>query len=75
MKKPPGTSGLMPVKGSHCGLRPDLDDMTSDTAFDFSGAAELLNENKELMEKNDENKYSQEITRKTSANSHHKPNG
>lgn len=42
MSKHPGTSGLMPVKGSTCGIRPDLDAMDADTGFDFSQAQQLL---------------------------------
>ena len=37
-----GTSGLMPVKGSSCGIRPDPDEMSDEVGFDFSAAAELL---------------------------------
>jgi len=43
MKKAPGTSGLMPVKGSGCGIRPDVEKMEDSEGFDFSGAASLLN--------------------------------
>ena len=39
--KHPGTAGLMPVKGTTCGLRPDLDEMSEDTEFDFSMAKDL----------------------------------
>ncbi|MDF1764195.1 MAG: hypothetical protein P1U57_12360 [Oleibacter sp.] len=46
--KAPGTATLMPVKGSTCGLRPNLDEFPEDTGFDFSGAAELIEE--ELIE-------------------------
>ncbi len=42
MKKHPGTAGSMPVKGTGCGIRPDLDEIGADTGFDFSAAAELL---------------------------------
>lgn len=42
MKKHPGTSGLMPVKGSGCGIRPDPDAFPEDTGFDFSEAQKLL---------------------------------
>lgn len=42
MKKHPGTAGTMPVKGTGCGIRPDLDEIGADTGFDFSAAAELL---------------------------------
>lgn len=41
-KKHPGTAGLLPVKGSGCGIRPDPDAMNDDTGFDFSGARSLL---------------------------------
>ena len=44
MAKHPGTSGLMPVKGSGCGIRPNVDEMENSEGFDFSGAAELLPE-------------------------------
>ena len=37
-----GTSGLMPVKGSGCGIRPDLEELGEDTGFDFSQAHTLL---------------------------------
>lgn len=40
--KHPGTSKAMPIKGSGCGIRPDLDEMSEDTAFDFSKAKELI---------------------------------
>lgn len=43
--KHPGTAGLMPVKGTTCGLRPNLDEMPEDTEFDFSMAKELLDNN------------------------------
>ncbi|MFT4531898.1 MAG: hypothetical protein ACI81F_002724 [Thalassolituus oleivorans] len=42
MAKHPGTSGLMPVKGSGCGIRPDPDALAITEGFDFSGAAALL---------------------------------
>ena len=42
MKKHPGTAGTMPVKGTGCGIRPDLDEIGEDTGFDFSDAAALL---------------------------------
>lgn len=53
--KHPGTAGLMPVKGTTCGLRPDLDEMGKDTGFDFSMAEELLTaeEGNELTDKQD----------------------
>lgn len=40
--KHPGTSGSMPIKGTGCGIRPDLDKMSIDTSFDFSKAKEVL---------------------------------
>lgn len=43
MKPAPGTSGLMPVRGSSCGLRPNLDEMSEDVGFDFSQAKQLAN--------------------------------
>lgn len=42
--KHPGTSGTMPVKGSGCGIRPDLDEFGEDTGFDFSQAQQFLAE-------------------------------
>ncbi|AHK17664.1 hypothetical protein [Thalassolituus oleivorans] len=42
MTKHPGTSGLMPVKGSSCGIRPDPEALEITEGFDFSGAADLL---------------------------------
>ncbi|MFP6790981.1 MAG: hypothetical protein VB954_13450 [Thalassolituus sp.] len=42
MAKHPGTSGLMPVKGSSCGIRPDPEALEITEGFDFSGAADLL---------------------------------
>lgn len=47
--KTPGTSGTLPVKGSSCGIRPDLDEMGEDTEFDFSKAKELLQENTQAI--------------------------
>ncbi len=46
MKNIPGTSGLMPIKGSGCGIRPDTEKMEDSEGFDFSAAAELLQEHK-----------------------------
>lgn len=40
-KKSPGTSGLMPVKGASCGIRPDTDAMEDSEGFDFSAAQAL----------------------------------
>ncbi|MEN9465738.1 MAG: hypothetical protein RL217_1919 [Pseudomonadota bacterium] len=48
MKKP-GTSGTLPVKGSSCGIRPDLDEMGENTEFDFSKAKEFLQENTQAI--------------------------
>ena len=45
MKKAPGTSGLMPVKGSGCGIRPNIEEMEDSEGFDFSAASELLQKN------------------------------
>ena len=39
------TSSWMPVKGSGCGIRPDLDQMSSDVAFDFSKSTDFFQEN------------------------------
>lgn len=44
----PGTSATMAVKGAACGLRPDLDEMTQDTGFDFSGAKYFLDKNQSV---------------------------
>lgn len=54
MKKAPGTSGLMPVKGSGCGIRPDIEKMENSEGFDFSGAASLLNSDDDQPEKDQE---------------------
>jgi len=40
----PGTSKTMAIKGAACGIRPDLDEMTADTGFDFSNAVQFLPE-------------------------------
>ena len=40
-----GTSNTMAIKGAACGIRPDLDEMSPDTAFDFSAAKDFLEEN------------------------------
>ncbi|MEC7548201.1 MAG: hypothetical protein VYB48_14845 [Pseudomonadota bacterium] len=45
MKKSPGTSGLMPVKGSSCGIRPNIEEMEDSEGFDFSAASDLLQKN------------------------------
>ncbi|MEC8907943.1 MAG: hypothetical protein VYE76_03595 [Pseudomonadota bacterium] len=47
MKKAPGTSGLMPVKGSGCGIRPNIEEMEDSEGFDFSAASELLQEDEQ----------------------------
>ncbi|MCT7358752.1 hypothetical protein [Thalassolituus pacificus] len=49
-KKHPGTAGLLPVKGSGCGIRPDPDAMNDDTGFDFSGARSLLEKEQKKAE-------------------------
>ncbi|UXD87813.1 hypothetical protein [Thalassolituus hydrocarboniclasticus] len=46
-KKHPGTAGLLPVKGSGCGIRPDPDALNDDTGFDFSAARQLLQQQDE----------------------------
>lgn len=51
MSKHPGTSGLMPVKGSGCGVRPDPAALTDDIGFDFSAAAGLLSDEKSESDK------------------------
>lgn len=40
-----GTSTTMAIKGAACGIRPDLDEMSPDTSFDFSAAKDFLEEN------------------------------
>lgn len=52
--KHPGTAGSMPVKGTTCGIRPDLDEMSQDTGFDFSEAKAMLE--KENQDKKDNEK-------------------
>ena len=59
MKKAPGTSGLMPVKGSGCGIRPNIDEMEDSEGFDFSSASELLQEDKHEDQASDEKDDSQ----------------
>lgn len=59
MKKAPGTSGLMPVKGSSCGIRPNIDEMEDSEGFDFSAASELLQEDKHEDQASDEKDDSQ----------------
>lgn len=68
MKNHPGTSGLMPVKGSACGLRPDLDEFTVDTGFDFSQARELQIKNKDLQKNTDNIRDPEPKSQKTSGN-------
>jgi hypothetical protein len=44
-KKAPGTSGLMPTRGSGCGIRPNaeaLDTLEQGNGIDFTRAKELL---------------------------------
>lgn len=53
--KHPGTAGLMPVKGTTCGLRPDLDEMGADTGFDFSKAKKLLSADSKQTKKDSKN--------------------
>ncbi|PHS64184.1 MAG: hypothetical protein COB09_07285 [Thalassobium sp.] len=55
-KKHPGTAGLLPVKGSGCGIRPDPDAMNDDTGFDFSGARSLLEKEQKKAETAADNK-------------------
>ena len=55
MKKSPGTSGLMPVKGSGCGIRPNIEEMEDSEGFDFSAASELLQKNENDDQASDEN--------------------
>lgn len=42
--KAPGTSGTMPIKGAACGIRPNLAEMSTEVAFDFSKAKEFLSD-------------------------------
>lgn len=37
----------MPVKGSGCGIRPNIEEMEDSEGFDFSAASELLQKNTE----------------------------
>ncbi len=46
-KTHPGTAGLLPVKGSGCGIRPDPDALNDDTGFDFRAARKLLQQQDE----------------------------
>ena len=55
MKKAPGTSGLMPVKGSGCGIRPNIEEMEDSEGFDFSAASELLQKNENDDQASEEN--------------------
>lgn len=55
-RKHPGTAGLLPVKGSGCGIRPDPDAMNDDTGFDFSGARSLLEKEQKKAETAADNK-------------------
>lgn len=47
MAKHPGTSGLIPVKGTGCGIRPDPEAMENSEGFDFSEAVHFLHTEKE----------------------------
>lgn len=40
-KTHPATSGSLPVTGSGCGIKPDLDKLGEETGFDFSKAKDL----------------------------------
>ena len=46
---PPGTSGLMPVTGTSCGIRPDVDALEHSEGFDFSAATHLKPRSEETM--------------------------
>jgi len=50
MKQHPGTSGLMPVKGSGCGIRPNVEEMEDSEGFDFSAAADMLDDSEDVTE-------------------------
>lgn len=63
MKKVPGTSGLMPVKGSGCGIRPNIEEMEDSEGFDFSAASELLQEDEQEDQASDEKDDSQSKAR------------
>lgn len=63
-RKPAGTASLLPVKGSGCGIRPDLDAMSTDVAFDFSGAADFLPENQKDTSKKTANSIDTKKVRK-----------
>ncbi len=55
-KKAPGTSGLMPTKGSGCGIRPNaeaLDTLEQGDGIDFTRAKNLLDQGN-LNSKNQE---------------------
>jgi len=58
MKSHPGTSGLMPVKGSGCGIRPNVEEMEDSEGFDFSAAASLLAQ--ETLDKEPQDKESEQ---------------
>ena len=64
MKKAPGTSGLMPVKGSGCGIRPNIEEMEDSEGFDFSAASELLEEDEYEDQASDGKDDSQSKARK-----------
>ena len=45
----------MPVKGSGCGIRPNIEEMEDSEGFDFSAASELLQKNEHDDQASDEN--------------------
>jgi len=45
----------MPVKGSGCGIRPNIEEMEDSEGFDFSAASELLQKNENDDQASDEN--------------------
>ncbi|KZZ05657.1 hypothetical protein A3746_29830 [Oleibacter sp. HI0075] len=49
----------MPVKGSGCGIRPNIEEMEDSEGFDFSAASELLQEDKQKDQASDERDDSQ----------------
>ena len=73
MKKAPGTSGLMPVKGSGCGIRPNIEEMEDSEGFDFSAASELLQEDEQEDQASGEKDESQSKARINQGASQIKP--
>ena len=67
MKKSPGTSGLMPVKGSGCGIRPNIEEMEDSEGFDFSAASDLLqkNDDEDQTEESSSNRSTTTADKKT----------